>query len=75
MITPEATQVGNRLDEHHTPETNGRMPVCRKCGARTDDSAGHHHRPAERELTRSDNWLVAQVRIGHIQHARTLRQQ
>jgi len=74
MVTPEASQVGNRLDEHHAPETNGRMPVCRRCGARCDAPGGHHHRPAERELTRSDNWLVTQVRMSHIESARNLLQ-
>jgi hypothetical protein len=73
MVTPEASQVGTRLDENHSPETNGRMPVCRKCGARTDTPSGHHHRPTERELARSDNWLVAEVRMSHIQQTRSLR--
>jgi hypothetical protein len=25
VVSPEALQLGSRLDEHHAPETNGRM--------------------------------------------------
>jgi hypothetical protein len=33
VVSPEAQQLGSRLDEDHAPETNGRMSVCRRCGA------------------------------------------
>ncbi len=70
----ESTSVGSQLDEHHTPETNGRMSVCRRCGTQTDDTAGHHHLPSERQLTRSGEWLLSQAREDRIAQARTLRQ-
>jgi len=74
MVSNESSSVGLQLDEHHAPETNGRMSVCRRCGAQTDDSAGHHHLPSERQLTRSGEWLLSQARVARIAQARTLRQ-
>ena len=65
--------VGSQLDEHHAPETNGRMSVCRRCGAQTDNPAGLHHIPAERQLERSNEWLVAQARARHIDQVREMR--
>lgn len=56
----EATRIGARLDEHHAPETNGWMAVCRRCGARTDGPTGGHA-PDERRVSRSSEWLDAQV--------------
>jgi len=61
MTTPETSQVAAQLDEDHAPETNGRMAVCRRCGARTDGPAGLHHALVERELPRSTSWLTAEV--------------
>ncbi len=49
------------------------MPVCRRCGARTD-SLGQHHQPASQQLTRSGEWLMAQARLSRIAEVRTLRQ-
>ena len=66
MGSPEASLLGARLDEHHSPETNGRMPVCRRCGAHTDSPLGRQHVPNERRLARSEQWLNAQSRIQHI---------
>jgi len=63
MISPEASLVGARLDEHHLPETNGRMAVCRRCGAQTDGPNGLRHVPDERRLGRSNDWLDMQKRI------------
>jgi len=57
--TAEASQTGARLDEHHTPETNGWMAVCRRCGAQTDGPQGSHA-PHERQLARANAWLDAQ---------------
>jgi hypothetical protein len=61
MTTPEASQLATQLDEDHAPETNGRMAVCRRCGARTDGPAGLHHMLVEQELPRSRRWLTAEV--------------
>jgi hypothetical protein len=60
MSTPEASDLATQLDEDHAPETNGRMAVCRRCGARTD-GPGLHHVLGERELRRSTSWLTAEV--------------
>src|ERR1022692_3737679 len=56
----EALQTGDRLDEHHLPETNGRMAICRRCSARTDSPGGSKHVPGEHQLARSDEWLAGQ---------------
>jgi len=72
MVSPEASLIGARLDEHHSPETNRRMAVCRRCGARTDGPLGRHHAPSEGRLKRLDEWLDAQVRMSRIDHSRGL---
>lgn len=73
VSTEDAAQAGRQLDEHHVPETNGRMSVCRRCGSQTDGPGGQHHMPAERQLTRSGEWLLAQSRIGHIDRMKAAR--
>ena len=72
MSTVEATQVASQLDEDHAPETNGRMSVCRRCGAHTDGPAGLHHTPDERELQRSASWLTAEVQRKRLERLRAL---
>jgi hypothetical protein len=62
MASPEALQLGTRLDEHHLPETNGRMAVCRRCGSFTDGPKGKHAL-RERQLARISQWLDTQARI------------
>ena len=70
MVSPEAQQLGSRLDEHHAPETNGWMSVCRRCGAQTDGPKGRHL-PNERELERALQWLDAQSQSSRIARARS----
>ena len=72
MTTAEAPQVAAQLDADHAPETNGRMSVCRRCGAHTDGPAALHHAPDERELHRSMSWLVAEANRRRIERAREL---
>ncbi|MHB1599206.1 MAG: hypothetical protein ACYCXY_10070 [Acidimicrobiales bacterium] len=67
MVSPEALQLGSRLDKHHYPETNGRMAVCRRCGAQTDGPYGPHI-PNDRQLERVLQWLDAQLRSSRIGH-------
>ncbi len=62
MASTEESLLGARLDEHHLPETNGRMAVCRRCGIRTDGPDGRRHLPQKAQLARSNEWLVAQSR-------------
>ena len=75
MVSQEASHVGVRLDEHHSPETNGRMAVCRRCGSQTDGPEGHQHIPDERQLARCNEWLNAQSRMRHIDRVRSLPQE
>jgi hypothetical protein len=70
VVSPEALQLGSRLDKHHVPETNGRMPVCRRCGARTDGPKGLHI-PDERQLERALRWLDAQSLSSGIDRAKS----
>ena len=61
MVSAEALLLGARLDEDHPPVTNGRMPVCRRCGAYTDGPHGHHHLPSDLRLDRVQDWLDAKA--------------
>ena len=69
----EHLHVGIQLDQHHAPETNGRMSVCRRCGARTDSPNGEHHILHEAQVGRSSDWLTAQARMRDIERAKELR--
>jgi hypothetical protein len=75
MTSPEETEVGARLDEHHKPETNGRMAVCRKCGAQTTGPQQSRHAPQQRHQARSDEWLANQSQLRRIDRARGLFKQ
>jgi hypothetical protein len=72
VVSPQAQQLGSRLDEHHAPETNGRMSVCRRCGAQTDGPKGLHI-PDERQLERALKWLDAQSLSSGVDRARNRR--
>ena len=73
MLPEAATLTGSRLDEHHAPETNGRMSVCRRCGSQTDGPAGRQHLPAERQMTRMGEWLAAESKRTHIERVKAAR--
>ena len=73
MASAEAIRVGAQLDEHHAPETNGRMSVCRRCGMLTDSPVGLQHAPHDSQLDRSNQWLTAQSRLVQIDRAREMR--
>jgi hypothetical protein len=73
VISAESSDVGLQLDEHHLPETNGRISICRRCGARTDNPIGLHHAPPESQLQRSGDWLIAQLRRQEIEAANERR--
>jgi hypothetical protein len=70
VVSPEALQMGSRLDKHHVPETNGQMSICRRCGARTDGPKGLHL-PDERQLERALRWLDAQSLSSGIDRAKS----
>lgn len=69
MTSSESLDLAAQLDEHHAPETNGRIPVCRRCGARTDSPTGLHHVLQEGREKRSSDWLNAQSRLRDIAHS------
>ena len=73
MTSSEALRLAAELDEHHAPETNGRIPVCRRCGARTDSPTGVHHVVQEGRESRASGWLKAQSRLRDIAQSQLLR--
>jgi hypothetical protein len=70
MTSPEVGRLGNQLDEHHAPETNGRMAVCRRCGIRTDSPLGLSHVPGAEQVARGTSWLEAELRNDRIAELR-----
>jgi len=73
MAEDGETHTGSLLDQDHAPETNGRMSVCRRCGSQTEGPEGGHHMPADRQMNRVREWLVAESRRLHIERAREAR--
>jgi hypothetical protein len=73
MTSSDTLHVAAQLDEHHLPETNGRIPVCRRCGARTESPAGLHHIVQEDRISKSSEWLIAQSRLRDIAHSQQRR--
>lgn len=73
MTSLGSPDVAAQLDQHHLPETNGRIPVCRRCGARTDSPTGSHHVLSEGRASRWSDWLTAQSRLLDIEHSKLLR--
>jgi hypothetical protein len=73
MTSPEPSDVAAQLDQHHLPETNGRIAVCRRCGARTDSPTGLHHVVSDGRVSRSAEWLTAQSRLRDIADSKLLR--
>ena len=71
--SPESLHLAEQLDSHHAPETNSRIAVCRKCGARTDGPTGVHHVVQEGRAGRSSDWLLAQSRLRDIAESQMLR--
>jgi hypothetical protein len=73
MTSSESSDIAAQLDQHHLPETNGRIPVCRRCGARTDSPTGLHHLVSEGRASRSEQWLTAQSRLRDIADSKLRR--
>ncbi|HEY3942336.1 MAG TPA: hypothetical protein VGL60_07605 [Acidimicrobiales bacterium] len=72
MAPLDPSQLSARLDEHHHPETNGRMQVCRRCGFRVSGALGEErHTLAEDRPQRATRWLDDQARTSQIAHAKT----
>jgi hypothetical protein len=68
--TVEVSRLSIRLDEDHVPETNGRMAVCRRCGATTDGPTGQSHVLSESQIARVGRWLDDQARQSRVAEAR-----
>lgn len=72
MPLPEANQLASQLDEHHLPETNGRMAVCRRCGFRVTGPLGaEQHTAAEERPDRARRWLDGQSRMNEVRRSGT----
>jgi len=68
----ELLQTAAQLDEHHAPETNGRMAICRRCGMQTVGPTGGHA-PRAPQLAQAKRWLAGQSitqRIAALKRAR-----
>ena len=70
VASSDLPRLGDRLDKDHLPETNGRMAICRRCGATTDSPRGHHHVPRDSQLARVGRWLDQQAHLTRIERAR-----
>jgi hypothetical protein len=70
MAQADDAELGLRLDKDHLPETNGRMAVCRRCGATTDGPLGQRHLPSGRQVARASRWLDEQALVSRVAQAR-----
>lgn len=68
----DVSQIAARLDEHHAPETNGRMAICRRCGMQTSGPMGGHA-PREPQLAQAERWLAGQSVVSRIAALRRAR--
>ncbi|HEX3795338.1 MAG TPA: hypothetical protein VG226_07645 [Acidimicrobiales bacterium] len=69
MAPSNASQVSIQLDEDHAPETNGRMPICRRCGFRTEENRSRHAATDEHQA-KAGRWLDSQALAGRVAKAR-----
>ena len=65
ITSSECLDVAALLDEHHAPETNGRIAVCHTCGARTEGPEGGHHVLQEGRVTARLNGSTLDVDSGY----------
>ena len=70
LMADEISELSQRLDQDHSPETNGRMAVCRRCGFRTSSKAGEHHVLLEDQAGRATSWLGSQATANRLIKAR-----
>lgn len=69
-MVDELSELNERLDQDHSPETNGRMAVCRRCGFRAVSQAGEHHVLLEGQAARAKAWLGGQATANRLTKAR-----
>lgn len=69
MAPSDPSHVSIRLDQDHAPETNGRMPVCRRCGFRTEENTTRHAATDEHQA-KADRWLDSQALANRVAKAR-----
>lgn len=65
----DTSPLGRELDADHDAETNGRMSICRHCGARTAGPHGRHD-PAPRNEHKLQEWLSRQARLASAERMR-----
>jgi hypothetical protein len=70
QMVDELSQLVERLDGDHLPETNGRMAVCRKCGFRSVSMQGEHHVLLEGQAARAIGWLGGRATANRLSKAR-----
>jgi hypothetical protein len=69
-MADEISELSQRLDQDHSPETNGRMAVCRRCGFRASSKEGEHHVLLEGQAARATSWLGGQATANRLTKAR-----
>ncbi|HEY1465590.1 MAG TPA: hypothetical protein VGF11_00940 [Acidimicrobiales bacterium] len=69
MAPSDASHVSIQLDEDHAPETNGRMPVCRRCGFRTEETS-NRHAATDGHQAKAGQWLDNQALASRVAKAR-----
>jgi hypothetical protein len=72
MAPSDASLLSIQLDEHHTPETNGRMAVCRRCGFRTSSESNSRHAADQTHQAEAGRWLENQALVSRIAKSRGL---
>ena len=69
MAPADTSQISIRLDEDHVPETNGRMPICRRCGFRTEETS-NRHAATDGHQAKVGQWLDSQALASRMAKAR-----
>ena len=69
-MADELSQLSERLDQDHVPETNGRMAICRRCGFRATSQAGERHVLIEGQAVRASSWLGGQATANRLTKAK-----
>jgi hypothetical protein len=65
--SPDPSLLSSRLDHHHHPETNGRTPICRRCGFSTSGTLGNEqHAGAAERPVRAQRWLDQQALLSQV---------
>jgi hypothetical protein len=69
MAPSDPSSLSFQLDRDHAPETNGRMPVCRRCGFRTEET-GTRHAATDGHQAKASRWLDGQALASRVARAK-----